>query len=65
MLIMLLGILTKGCHFHTRGEKIIIHNTSSRDTLPRKNIRYTKSAKDMLLQYSGAALVTDADIEMA
>ena len=36
-------------------------------TLPRKNIVFAqihKSPKGMLLQYSGAALVRDADIEM-
>ena len=38
------------------------------DTLPRKNLiiaQIHKSAKGMLLQYSGAALVRDSDIEMA
>ena len=40
----------------------------TRDTLPRKNLiiaQIHKSGKGMLLQYSGAALVRDADIEMA
>ena len=63
---MLLVISTKDCHLHTRGEKTLIHimlvQNFTRDTLPRKNLRYTKG---MLLQYSGAALVRDADIEMA
>ena len=36
--------------------------------MPRKNLiiaQIHKSAKGLLLQYSGAALVRDADIEMA
>ena len=40
----------------------------TRDTLPRKNLIFAeihKSAKGMLLQYSGVAPVRDADIEMA
>ena len=59
---MLLVISTKGCHLHTWGEE------TTRDTLPRKNMIFAhihKSAKGLLLQYSGAALVRDADIEMA
>ena len=64
--IMLLAIATKGCHLHTWGEKTIIHiilvQNFTRDTLPKNLVKSTKS---MLLQYSGAALVRDADIEMA
>ena len=40
----------------------------TRHTLPRNNLIFPqihKSGKGMLLQYSGAALVRDADIEMA
>ena len=65
---MLLVISTKGCHLHTWGEETIVHSTSSKDILPRKNLTIAqihKSAKGMLLQYSGAALVRDADIEIA
>ena len=57
---------------HTWEEEIIIHillvQNFTRDTLPRKNLiiaQIHKSAKGMLLQYSGAALVRDADIDMA
>ena len=70
--ILLLVISTKGCHLHTCGEETIIHillvQNFTRDTLPRKNLIFVqiyKSAKGLLLQYSGAALVRDADIEMA
>ena len=65
---MLLVISTKGCHLHTCGEKTIIHiilvQNFTRDiyTLPIIFAQIHKSAKGMLLQYSGAA---DADIEMA
>ena len=69
---MLLVISTKGCHLHTWGEETTIHillvQNFTRDTLPRKNLIFAqvhKSAKGMLLQYSGAALVREADIEMA
>ena len=68
---MLLVISTKGCHLPTWGEETIVHSTSSnftKDILPRKNLTIAqihKSAKGMLLQYSGAALVRDADIEIA
>ena len=69
---MLLVISTKGCHLHTWGEDtktgILLVQNFTRDTLPRKNLIFAqtqKSAKDLLLQYSGAALVRDADIEMA
>ena len=70
---MLLVISTKGCHLHTWEEETIIHfyyqvQNFTRDTLLRKNLiiaEIHKSAKGMLLQYSGAALVRDADIEMA
>ena len=69
---MLLVISTKGCHLHTWGEETIIHillvQNFTRDTLPMKNLTIAqihKSAKGMLLQYSGAALVRDADIQMA
>ena len=69
---MLLVISTKGCHLHTWGEETIVHSTSSKlhkgYILPRKNLTIAqihKSAKGMLLQYSGAALVRDADIEIA
>ena len=68
---MLLVISTKGCHLHTWGEEIIgilLVQNFTRDTLPRKNLIFAqihKSAKGLLLQYSGAALVRDADIEMA
>ena len=40
----------------------------TRDTLPRKNLIFAqihKSAKGLLLQYSGTAPLRDADIEMA
>ena len=70
--IMLLVISTKSCYHHTCGEETIIHiilvQNFTRDTLPRKNLIFAeihKSAKSMLLQYSGAAPVRDADIEMA
>ena len=39
----------------------------TRDTLPRKNLiiaQIHRSAKGMKLQYSGAALVRDADIKI-
>ena len=68
---MLLVISTKGCHLHTWGEEtisILLVQNFTRDTLPRKNLIFAeihKSAKGLLLQYSGAALVRDADIEMA
>ena len=69
---MLLVISTKGCHLHTWGEETIIHillvQNFTRDTLPSKNLiiaQIHKIAKGMLLQYSGAALLRDADIEMA
>ena len=68
---MLLVISTKGCHLHTWGEEtihILLVQNFTRNTLPRKNQIFAqihKSAKGMLLQYSGAALVRDADIEMA
>ena len=66
---MLLVISTEGCHLHTWGEETIISILLvQRDTLPRKNLIFAqihKSAKGLLLQYSGAALVRDADIEMA
>ena len=65
---MLLVISTKGCYFHTWGEETIIGillvQNFTRDTLSRKNLIFAqvrKSAKGMLLQYSGAALVRDAD----
>ena len=67
--IMLLVILTKGCHLHTWGEKtiihiILVHNFTS-DTWPSKNLIFAQTHKSegMLLQYSGAALVRYADIE--
>ena len=57
---------------HTWGEETTIHillvQNFTRDTSPRKNLIFAqihKSSKGMLLQYSGAALVRDADIEMA
>ena len=69
---MLLVISTKGCYLHTWGEETIIGillvQNFTRDTLPRKNLIFAqihKSAKGLLLQYIGAALVRDADIEMA
>ena len=68
---MLLVISTKGCHLHTWGEEtisILLVQNFTRDTLPRKNLIFAqihKSAKGLLMQYSGAALVRDADIEMA
>ena len=68
---MLLVISTKGCHLHTWGEetiRILLVQNFTRDTLQRKNVIFAqihKSAKGLLLQYSGAALVRDADIEMA
>ena len=69
---MLLVISTKGFHLHTWGEEtiicIILVQNFTRDTLQRKNLIFAqihKSAKGLLLQYSGAALVRDADIEMA
>ena len=68
---MLLVISTKGCHFHTWGEETIIHiilvQNFTRDTWPSKNLIFAQMHKSegMLLQYSGAALVRDADIEMA
>ena len=64
---MLLVISTKGSNLHT-WERKQQYTTSSKHTLPRKNLiiaQIHKSAKGMLLQYSGAALVRDADIEMA
>ena len=68
---MLLVISTKGCHLHIWGEEtisILLVQNFTRDTTPRKNLIFAqihKSAKGLLLQYSGAALVRDADIEMA
>ena len=68
---MLLVISTKGCHLHTWGEEtisILLVQNFTRDTLPRKSLIFAqihKSAKGLLLQYSGAALVRDANIEMA
>ena len=47
---------------------ILLVQNFTRDTLPRKNLIFAqihKSAKGLLLQYSGAAPVRDADIEMA
>ena len=47
---------------------ILLVQNFTRDTLPRKNLIFAqihKSAKGMVLQYNGAALVRDADIEMA
>ena len=67
---MLLAISTKGYHLHTWGEKTIIHiilvQNFTRDTWPKNLIfaQIHKSTMSMLLQYSGAALVRDADIEM-
>ena len=68
---MLLVISTKGCHLPTWGEEtisILLFQNFTRDILPRKNLIFAeihKSAKGLLLQYSGAALVRDADIKMA
>ena len=69
---MLLVISTKGCHLHTWGEETIIGTllvqNFTRNTLSRKNQIFAqihKSAKEMIVQYSGAAPVRDADIEMA
>ena len=68
---MLLVISTKGCHLHTWGEEtisILLVQNFTRDTPPRKNLIFAqihKSAKGLVLQYSGAALVRDGDIEMA
>ena len=57
---------------HTWGEEtiilILLVQNLTRDALPRKNLIFAqihKSAKGLLLQYSGAALVKDVDIEMA
>ena len=47
---------------------ILLVQNFTRDTLQRKNVIFAqihKSAKGLLLQYSGAAPVRDADIEMA
>ena len=49
-----------------RGTTVVQNFT--KDILPRKNLTIAqihKSAKGMLQQYSGAALVRDADIEIA
>ena len=66
---MLLVISTKGCHLHTWGEETIIGillvQNFTRDTLQRKNVIFAQIHKGLLLQYSGAALVRDANIEMA
>ena len=69
---MLLVISTKGCHLYTQGEETIIPillvQNFTRDTLQRKNVIFAqihKNTKGLLLQYGGAALVRDADIEMA
>ena len=65
---MLLVISTKGCHLHTWGEETIVHSTSSKlhkGYFAKIIAQIHKSAKGMLLQYSGAALVRDADIEIA
>ena len=68
---MLLVISTKGCHLHTLGEETIVHSTSSKlhkGYFAKENLTIAqihKSTKGMLLQYSGAALVRDADIEIA
>ena len=69
---MLLVISTKGCHLHIWGKETIIGillvQNFTRNTLPRKNLVFAqihKGAKGLLLHYSGAALVRDADIEMA
>ena len=69
---MSLVISAKGCHLHTWGDETIIGillvQNFKKDTLPRKNLicaQIHKRAKGLLLQYSGAALVRDADIEMA
>ena len=68
---MLLVMSTKGCHLHTWGEETIVHSTSSKlhkGYFAKENLTIAqihKSAKGMLLQYSGAALVRDADIEIA
>ena len=71
---MLLVISTKGCDllYLGRGKEtitsILLVQNFTRDTLPRKNLIFTqihKSAKGLLLQYSGAAPVRDTDIEMA
>ena len=69
---MLLVISTKGCHLHTWGEEtiicILLVQNFTRDTFSRKNLIFAqihKSAMGMLLQYSGATLVRDSDIEMA
>ena len=71
--IILLVISTKGCHLHTWGEETIIRillvQNFTRDTLQRNNVIFFaqihKSAKGLLLQYSGATVVRDADVEMA
>ena len=69
---MLFFISTKGCHLHTWEEETIIRillvQNFTMDTLQRKNVIFAhihKSAKGLLLQYSDAAIVRDADIEMA
>ena len=70
--IMLLVISTKGCQLQSWGKETIIGillvQNFTRNTLPRKNLIFAqihKSVNGMLLQYSGAALVTDTDIEIA
>ena len=69
---MLLVISTKGYYLHNWGEEtikgILPVQNFTRDTLPRKNLIFAqihKSAKGLLLQCRGAALVRDADREMA
>ena len=68
---MLLVMSTKGCHLHTLGEETIVHSTSlklHKGYFAKEESDYcsdTQSAKGLLLQYSGAALVRDADIEIA
>ena len=69
---MLLVTSTKACHLHTWGEEtiilILLLQNFTRDTLPRKSLIFAqihKSAKGLLLQYSGAVLVKNVDIEMA
>ena len=63
--------LNKGLSSSYQGEKTIIHiilvQNFTRDTLPRKNLIFAeihKSAKSMLQQHSGAALVRHADIKV-
>ena len=61
---MLLVISTKGCHLHTWGEETNTHSTSSKlhkGCFAKEESQIDKSAKGMLLQYSGALVVRDAD----